>query len=133
MNMLLKSIENLIDLIARIFISLLFLINGYSKVIYFDGTISWMESYGLPGFFIYPAILLEIIAPLLLIIGYKTKISSVMLAGFCIVTALIFLNDFSEQSQLNGFFKNIGLSAGFLFLAINGSKKFSLDYKLANR
>lgn len=129
--MLLKSIENLIDLIARIFISLLFLINGYSKVIYFDGTISWMESYGLPGFFIYPAILLEIIAPLLLIIGYKTKISSVMLAGFCIVTALIFLNDFSEQSQLNGFFKNIGLSAGFLFLAINGSKKFSLDYKLA--
>lgn len=131
MNMLLKSIENLIDLIARIFISLLFLINGYSKVIYFDGTISWMESYGLPGFFIYPAILLEIIAPLLLIIGYKTKISSVMLAGFCIVTALIFLNDFSEQSQLNGFFKNIGLSAGFLFLAINGSKKFSLDYKLA--
>ena len=131
MNMLLKSIENLIDLIARIFISLLFLINGYSKVIYFDGTISWMESYGLPGFFIYPAILLEIIAPLLLIIGYKTKISSIMLAGFCIVTALIFLNDFSEQSQLNGFFKNIGLSAGFLFLAINGSKKFSLDYKLA--
>ena len=131
MNMLLKSIENLIDLIARIFISLLFLINGYSKVIYFDGTISWMESYGLPGFFIYPAILLEIIAPLLLIIGYKTKISSVMLAVFCIVTALIFLNDFSEQSQLNGFFKNIGLSAGFLFLAINGSKKFSLDYKLA--
>ena len=131
MNMPLKSIENLIDLIARIFISLLFLINGYSKVIYFDGTISWMESYGLPGFFIYPAILLEIIAPLLLIIGYKTKISSVMLAGFCIVTALIFLNDFSEQSQLNGFFKNIGLSAGFLFLAINGSKKFSLDYKLA--
>ena len=129
MSMLLKSIENYIDLIARIFISLLFLINGYSKVIYFDGTISWMESYGLPGFFIYPAILLEIIAPLLLIIGYKTKISSVMLAGFCIVTALIFLNDFSEQSQLNGFFKNIGLSAGFLFLAINGSKKFSLDYK----
>ena len=133
MNMLLKSIENLIDLIARIFISLLFLINGYSKVIYFDSTISWMESYGLPGFFIYPAILLEIIAPLLLIIGYKTKISSVMLAVFCIVTALIFLNDFSEQSQLNGFFKNIGLSAGFLFLAINGSKKFSLDYKLAKR
>ena len=131
MSMLLKSIENYIDLIARIFISLLFLINGYSKVIYFDGTISWMESYGLPGFFIYPAILLEIIAPLLLILGYKTRISSVMLAGFCIVTALIFLNDFSEQSQLNGFFKNIGLSAGFLFLAINGSKKFSLDYKLA--
>ena len=131
MSMLLRSIENYIDLIARIFISLLFLINGYSKVIYFDGTISWMESYGLPGFFIYPAILLEIIAPLLLIIGYKTKISSVMLAGFCIVTALIFLNDFSEQSQLNGFFKNIGLSAGFLFLAINGSKKYSLDYKLA--
>ena len=82
-------------------------------------------------FFIYPAILLEIIAPILLIIGYKTKFSSVLLSGFCVITAIIFLNDFSDQSQLNGFFKNIGLSAGFLFLAINGSKKYSLDFKLA--
>ena len=122
---------DLLDLFARIAISILFLINGYKKLVNFNGTVNWMESYGLPGFFIYPAILLEIIAPILLIIGYKTKFSSVLLSGFCVITAVIFLNDFSDQSQLNGFFKNIGLSAGFLFLAINGSKKYSLDFKLA--
>tara|TARA_B100000963_G_scaffold323660_1_gene308629 strand:+ start:1448 stop:1846 length:399 start_codon:yes stop_codon:yes gene_type:complete len=129
MNKLLEIYADILDLLARIAISLLFLINGYSKIIYFDGTVGWMESYGLPSFFIYPAILLEILAPILLILGFKTKICSILLAGFCTITAIIFLNDFSDQSQLNGFFKNIGLSAGFIFLAINGSKNFSLDSK----
>jgi len=131
MDKILNTYSNFLDLFARVAISLLFLINGYSKIIYFDGTVSWMESYGLASFFIYPAILLEILAPLLIIIGYRIKICSILLAGFCAATAVIFLNDFSDQSQLNGFFKNIGLSAGFIFLAINDSKKFSLDYKFA--
>ena len=131
MDKILSYYTDFLDLFARIAISLLFLINGYSKIIYFDGTVSWMESYGLASFFIYPAILLEILAPLLIIIGYRIKICSILLASFCVATAVIFLNDFSDQSQLNGFFKNIGLSAGFIFLAINGSKKFSLDFKLA--
>ena len=130
MNKIIDTYADTLDLFARIAISLLFLINGYSKIIYFDGTVGWMESYGLPSFFIYPAILLEIIAPVLIIVGYRTKICSILLAGFCTITAIIFLSDFSDQSQLNGFFKNIGLSAGFIFLAINGSKNFSLDAKL---
>ena len=59
---------NFVDLISRIFLSLVFLINSYSKMTNIDGTIGWMEMYSLPGFFIYPAIILELIAPILLII-----------------------------------------------------------------
>jgi len=52
-----------------------------------------------------------------------------LLSLFCIVTAVIFHNDFSNQMQFIAFFKNIGLAGGFLFLVINGSKGFSLDKK----
>tara|TARA_B100000674_G_scaffold440276_1_gene403081 strand:- start:682 stop:1074 length:393 start_codon:yes stop_codon:yes gene_type:complete len=125
-----SALDDYIDLLARFFMSGLFLINGYNKIVYFDGTVDWMSSYDLPGFLIYPAILLELIAPILIILGYKTKIASFFLSGFCLLTALIFLTDFSNQSELNGFLKNVGLAGGFLLLTINGPRAFSLDKKL---
>ena len=121
--------SNLFDLIARIFISLLFLINGYFKTQNYDGTLDWMESFGIPGFFLLPAIILEIAAPILIIIGYKTKIAATLLSLFCLTTALIFHTDFSNQMQITSFLKNIALAGGFLFIVVNGSKKFSLDKK----
>ena len=125
-----SKLVDFLDLFARVSISALFLINGYNKIIYFEGTVDWMSMYGLPAFFIYPAIILEIFAPILIILGYKTKIAAFFLSGFCLLTAIIFLTDFSSQSELNGFLKNIGLAGGFLLLTINGPKRFSLDSKL---
>ena len=121
--------SNLFDLIGRIFISLLFLINGYFKTQNYDGTLDWMESFSIPGFFLLPAIILEIAAPILIIIGYKTKIAAALLSLFCLTTALIFHTDFSNQMQITSFLKNIALAGGFLFIVVNGSKKFSLDKK----
>ena len=121
--------SNLLDLISRIFLSLVFLINGYSKISNIDGTIGWMEMYGLPGFFIYPAILLEFIAPVLLIIGYQVRLMSVALGLFCLATALIFLRDFADPMTLTNFLKNVALAGGFFILAINGPKEFSLDHR----
>ena len=121
--------SNLVDLISRIFLSLVFLLNSYSKMTNIDGTIGWMEMYGLPGIFIYPAIVLELVAPILLIIGYYVILSSVALGLFCLATAVIFLNDFSDPMTLTNFLKNIALAGGFFILAINGPKEFSLDHR----
>ena len=120
---------NLFDLIARVFISLLFLINGYFKTQNYDGTLDWVESFGIPGIFLTPAIILEIAAPILIIIGYKTKFAAALLSLFCLTTALIFHTDFSNQMQITSFLKNIALAGGFLFIVVNGSKKFSFDKK----
>ncbi len=120
---------NIIDLLGRIFISLLFFINGIFKINNYEGTIEWMDSYGLPGVMIIPAIIIEIVAPILIVIGYKTKIAAVFLFLFCISTAFIFHNDFSDQMQLTAFLKNIALAGGFLILIVNGSRGYSLDKK----
>ena len=123
---------NLIDLIGRILISVLFLLNGIFKISNYDGTIGWMESYGMPGIFLVPAIILEIAGPVLVIIGYKTKLTAGLLSLFCVATAIIFHNDFTDQMQFTSFLKNIALAGGFLILFVNGAKSLSLDNKLKN-
>ena len=117
------------DLIGRVFISGIFLLSGFNKIGNYDGTIGWMESFGLPGFLLIPAIVLEIVAPILIIVGYQTKIAAAALSLFCIATAFIFHNDFSEQMQVIAFMKNIALAGGFLFLVANGAKGYCLDKK----
>ena len=122
---------NILDLIGRVFISLIFLLSGFSKIGNYEGTVGWMESLGMPGFFLIPAILLEIVAPIFIIVGYKVKISAALLSLFCIATAIIFHNDFTNQMEFISFMKNIGLAGGFLFLVVNGAKDFSLDKKFS--
>ena len=121
---------NILDLIGRIFISLVFLLSGINKIGNYEGTIGWMESLGMPGIFLIPAIILEIGAPILIMVGYKVKISAALLGLFCIATAVIFHSDFSNQMQFISFMKNIALAGGFLFLVVNETKDFSLDKKL---
>ena len=122
---------NILDLVGRVFISLIFLLSGFSKIGNYEGTVGWMESLGMPGFFLIPAILLEIVAPIFIIVGYKVKISAALLSLFCIATAIIFHTDFTNQMEFISFMKNIGLAGGFLFLVVNGAKDFSLDKKLS--
>ena len=122
---------NILDLIGRIFISLVFLLSGFNKIGNYEGTVGWMESLGVPGIFLIPAIMLEVVAPILIIVGYKVRISAALLSLFCIATAVIFHNDFSNQMQFVSFMKNIGLAGGFLFLVVNGAKDFSLDKKFS--
>ena len=120
---------NLMDLIGRIFISSVFLLSAYNKIFNYDGTITWMEGYGIPGFLLWPTIILEIILPVLIIIGYKTQISATLLAIFCIATAVIFHLDFANQMQVIALLKNFGLAGGFIFIAVNGPKEWALDQK----
>ena len=118
---------NFIDLIGRLLISALFLFSAYNKIFSIDGSMSWMEGYGIPGFLLYPTIALEIILPLFVIIGYRARISASLLAIFCISTAFLFHFDFADQMQTILFLKNLGLAGGFLFIVANGTKDWSID------
>ena len=118
---------NILDLIGRILISALFLISAFNKVFNLESSIDWMESFGVPGFLIFPAIAIEVILPVLVIVGYQARIAAGILAIFCLSTAFIFHFDFSNKTQLISFLKNIGLAGGFIFIVANGTKDFSVD------
>ncbi len=120
---------NFFDLIGRIFISSVFLLSSYNKIFNFDSTVNWMEGFGVPGFLLFPTIVLEILLPLFIIIGYQTKVSAITLAVFTLATAIIFHSDFTNQMQVIAFLKNLGLAGGFIFIAIHGTKEWALDKK----
>ena len=120
---------NLFDLIGRVMISAIFLFSGISKIFNYDGTVGWMESYGMPGILLIPAIIIEILFPLMIIIGYQTRIAAGGLLLFSLLTAFIFHLDFSNQMQIIAFLKNVGLAGGMLLLVVHGAKDFSLEKK----
>ena len=120
----------ILELIGRIFISLIFLIAGFGKIFNYEETIGYMESFGVPGYLLVPAIIIEILFPLLLIIGYKTKLAAIILSLFAILLAIIFHTDFSNQMQLMSFLKNFAIAGGFLIIFVRGPGKYSIDQRL---
>ena len=110
-------------------ISVIFLFSGINKILNYDSTVGWMEGFSVPGILLIPAIIFEILFPLMIIVGYQTRIAAGGLLLFSLVTAFVFHLDFSNQMQIIAFLKNIGLAGGLLFLVVNGAKDFSLVKK----
>jgi len=124
---------HVVEVIGRIFLSALFLFNGIAKIFYYEGTIEYMENFSVPGYLIIPAIIIEILFPILLTIGYKTRFSAIVLALFTILLAVIFHTDFSSQIQLTQFLKNFAIAGGFLIIFAYGPNKYSIDYMLKSK
>ena len=119
-----------IEVWGRIFLSTIFLIEGINKIFNYEGAIEYMENFNVSEYLAIPAIIVEILFPLLLIIGYQTKLSALVLSIFTLTTALIFHTDFTSQIQLISFLKNFAIAGGFLIIFVKGSGKYSIDYKL---
>ncbi len=112
---------------GRVLIASLFIVSGLNKLAGFEGTQGYMEALGVPGGLLPAVIALEIFAPLAVIVGFKARIAAFLLAGFSIVSALIFHADFSDQIQSLMFFKNIAIAGGFLMIVAHGPGAFSFD------
>ena len=121
---------HIVEILGRVLLSAIFLINGIGKIFNYEGTIQYMENFDVPSYLIIPAITVEILFPILLIIGYYTKFSALVLSLFTLVLAVIFHTDFSNQMQLMSFLKNIAIAGGFLIIFVYGPGKYSIDHKL---
>lgn len=121
---------HIIEAFGRILLSSLFLIEGVRKFFFQEETIMYMEDYGVPEILFFPSIILEILFPILLIIGYKTRFSASIMALFALTVALIFHTNFDNQMELIIFLKDIAIAGGFLIIAANEPKICSIDYFL---
>jgi len=118
--------------LGRLLISFMFVMSGISKIGGYEGTQGYMEAMGVPGMLLPLVILTEVGLGLAVIVGYKTRIAALGLAGFCILAAILFHANFSDQMQMIMFMKNIGLAGGFLLLVAHGAGAYSLDNRLAD-
>lgn len=122
--------KNWTIVIGRILLGQMFLIAGINKIGAFAGTQAYMVSVGLPGSLLFAVIALEIVGGLAVIIGWQTRWAALALAGFTIIAAFVFHNDFANQMQSILFMKNISIAGGLLFLSAIGAGAWSLDMKL---
>jgi putative oxidoreductase len=134
------SINNKIDIlsyylspIARIFIAIIFLMSGLNKIGNYGNTAYWMEAVGVPSLFLPIVIALEIVGGLAIILGWKARIFSFLLAGFCMLSAIVFHSNFADQNEMINFMKNIAIAGGFLTITINGAGSFSLDGRFSQQ
>ena len=82
-----------------------------------------MEAYGVPGILIWPAAAFEICCGVFLLAGFWLRPLGLVLAGWCLLTALIFHTAFADQTQLVMFLKNLVMAGGFLVLTRTGTSE----------
>ena len=126
---------HIVEVFGRIFISALFLIEAVKKFFNPDMSMIYMSDHGIPEFLFYPSIAFEIIIPLLLIAGYKTRITASLLAVFVLTVTLIFHSHhiIDDGMQLTIFLKNLAIIGGLLLIISNKSQICSVDYYLESK
>ena len=112
---------------GRVLIAAIFLLSGFSKISGYEATQGYMDAMGVPGGLLPVVIAFEIGAAIAIIVGFKTRIAAFLLAGFSIVSAVIFHGDLGDQTQFIQFMKNVAIAGGFLFLVANGAGALAID------
>lgn len=116
--------------IGRLLLALFFFMSGINKVFSYAGTQGYMEVFNIPGKLLPIVITVEVIAGLAVIIGWNTRFAALILAGFSLLSAIIFHANFADQIQFILFMKNIGLTGGLLLLVANGPGAYALDNRV---
>lgn len=122
-----KTLYSLAAPTGRTLMSLIFIVSGLGKITGYAGTQAYMESVGVPGMLLPAVIALEILGGLAVMLGWKTRIAAFLLAGFSIVSAVLFHANFGDQMQTIMFMKNLALAGGFLILVASGPGSWALD------
>ena len=121
------ALAKVAELGGRILLAALFLLSGVGKLGAYSSTAGYMASMGVPGALLPLVIGLEIGGALAIIVGWQTRIVAFLLAGFALVSALIFHTHFADQIQMIMFWKNVSIAGGLLLLVVYGAGPLSVD------
>jgi len=124
-----STLQNAAELIGRIMLATIFLIAGLGKISAYAATAGYMASVGVPGALLPLVIATEILGGLAIVLGYRTRLTAFLLAGFTMLAALIFHHNFADQIQMIMFLKNVAITGAFLLLVVHGAGAWSLDRK----
>ncbi|MFM0336988.1 DoxX family protein [Paraburkholderia fungorum] len=124
-----------LPLLGRILLGAPFVMSGLSKLGAYAATVGYIAAVGLPvpplAFII--AVVIELGGGLLLLSGYRVRLASLVMAVFCVATAVFFHHNFADQNQMIHFLKNVMMAGGLLQITYFGAGAFSLDGRAASR
>jgi putative oxidoreductase len=123
------TLKSMSELVGRFLIAGLFLLSGVGKITTYAATAGYMASVGVPGGMLPLVIATEVLGSLAIILGWQTRIVSFLLAGFTLLTGVLFHANFADQIQMIMFMKNVSIAGAFLLLTVHGAGPLSLDNK----
>jgi putative oxidoreductase len=115
-------------LLGRLLMSAIFIQGGVGKALAPGATIAMMARDGLPlpevGWVV--AVLIELAGGTLFLVGYRARPMALVLAAWCIATALVAHLHPGDRNQMIHFMKNVCMAGGFLQVAAFGAGRFRL-------
>src|SRR5262245_24706627 len=114
-------------LVGRLLLAALFLHEAWSKLTAYSAALAYMQAFGVPGQLLPLAIALELGCGLLILCGYHTRAAALLLAGFCLATAVLFHPKFGDRTQLLHFEQVLASARGLLRVLANGGGAWALD------
>ena len=124
---------HIVEVLGRIFISSLFIIEAIRKFFSPDEGMMYMSDYGVPEILFYPSLIFELVVPVILIAGFKTRFFASLLFLFVLSVTVIFHTDFSNNMQMISFLKNLAIMGGLLIIISNKPQMCSIDYYLESK
>ena len=121
------KLQRLSTPIGRLFLSMIFIFSGFTKITGYAATQGYMEAMGVPGMLLPFVIALELFGGIAILIGFKARLIALLFVGFNIVSALLFHQFWIDESQMNPFMKNIAIAGGFLMIFAHGAGAYSID------
>lgn len=120
--------QDLLSLVGRILLTILFVFSGLGKVTGYAGTASYMASHGLPmvSILLPVTIVVELGGALALILGWCARPVALILFLFLIAITLVFHTGGDSASNIQ-LLKNTAIMGGMLMVAAHGAGRFSLD------
>ncbi len=122
-----KHVQDLAAPIGRILLALMFVVAGLNKISGYSGMQGYMDSMGVPGALLPLVIVLEVAGGLLLMLGWHTRLTAFLLAGFTLLATLIFHSNLGDQTQMLFFMKNLSIAGGLLLVVSHGAGPYSID------
>ena len=113
--------------IGRLFLSMIFIFSGFTKITGYAATQGYMESMGVPSMLLPLVIAVELLGGIAILLGFKARLVAILMAGFSVVSALLFHQFWIDESQMNPFMKNIAMAGGFLMIFAHGAGAYSID------
>ena len=121
------KLQQLSTPIGRLFLSMIFIFSGFTKITGYAATQGYMEAMGVPGMLLPFVIALELFGGIAILIGFQARLIALLFVGFNIVSALLFHQFWIDESQMNPFMKNIAIAGGFLMIFAHGAGAYSID------
>jgi len=122
-----NTLQSLAAPAGRVLIALIFVMSGVNKLANFAGTQAYMDSAGVPGVLLPLVIAVELLGGLAIILGWHTRLAAFLLAGFTLLSGILFHANFADQMQMIMFMKNLAIAGGFLMIVALGAGPYSID------